>query len=31
MQLKNIIPFAALLLLAACNDNKDKNNSKPRN
>ena len=29
MQLKNIIPFAALLLLAACNDNKDKNNSKP--
>lgn len=29
MQLKNIIPFAALLLLGACNDNKDKNNSKP--
>lgn len=30
MQLKNIIPFAALMLLAACNTNENKDNHQPK-
>jgi len=30
MQLKNIIPFAALMILAACNTNENKDNNQPK-
>lgn len=30
MQLKNIIPFAALMILAACNTNENKDNDQPK-